>query len=257
MVRCANVAATIMEHLVDHNAHGYTQGQGRTGSGGTEPLEIDGITYVVALGDRDCSAAVIDAWRNAIWWTDYRGALDDATYTGNERSVFVKSGLFEWHPMGDGYIARRGDVYLNEGKHTAMCISAVPDMLAEFNINEKGTITGGQAGDQTGREGLRRAYYDFPWDGILAYNGKADTEDDTEEDDMFDDEARGMLRTIYAMLTNTADPTGRGKEMDPLGRLAWMAQKQEQELEGIDEIKADVSDIKAALADDEAVGGTD
>ena len=151
--------------------------------------------------------------------------------------------------MGDGYIAQRGDVYLNEGKHTAMCISAVPDMLAEFNINEKGTITGGQVGDQTGREGLRRAYYDFPWDGILAYNGKADTED-TEEDDMFTDEDRGMLRTIFAAITNSDDPTGRGKEMEPLARIPWMAEKQEAMQEDIDE-------IKAAIVDDEAVGGTD
>lgn len=235
MVRCANVAATIMEHLVDHNAHGYTQGAGRTGSGGTEPLEIDGITYVIALGDRDCSAAVIDAWKNAIWWTDYRGALDGATYTGNMRSVFVKSGLFEWHPMGDGYIAQRGDVYLKESRHTAMCISAVPDMLAEFLINENGTITGGRVGDQTGREGLRRAYYDFPWDGILVYNGKADT-DDTEEDDMFTDDDRAMLRTVYSLLTDDSDPTGRDKPGDVVFKVKWMAAKQEAMQESIDEI---------------------
>ena len=78
-----------------------------------------------------------------------------------------------------------------------------------------------------------------------------------EEDDMFDDEARGMLRTIYAILTDRSDPTGRGKEMEPLARIPWFAAKQEQEMADVAEIKADVSEIKAAIVDDDAVGGTD
>ena len=61
------------------------------------------------------------------------------------RSVFTSSGLFDWHPRGDGYIAQRGDIYLNEGQHTAMCQSAIPDMLTEALISEFGTITGGYA----------------------------------------------------------------------------------------------------------------
>lgn len=180
---CADVAAALMEHLVSDPAHGYTQGSGRWGSGGYEVVEVEGTGYSVALGDRDCSSAVIDCWKTALLGTAYQGALDGATYTGNMRSVFVGSGLFEWRPMGDGYVAQRGDVYLNELSHTAMCVSAVPDMLAEFSINELGTITGGQVGDQTGRESRVAGYYSFPWDGILAYNGGADGDviDEKEE----------------------------------------------------------------------------
>ena len=178
---CANIAASLMEHLVDDPSHGYTQGSGRWGSGGYEVIEVEGTGFSIALGDRDCSSAVIDCWRTALLGTEYQGALDGATYTGNMESVFVNSGLFTWHPMGDGYIAQRGDVYLNEVSHTAMCISSEPDMLAEFSINELGTITGGQVGDQTGRESRVAGYYDFPWDGILAYNGGADKK--REEDD--------------------------------------------------------------------------
>ena len=171
----ANVAATLHEHLCVHDWHGYTQGPGRWGDGeGVCSLSIGGATYAVEQGDRDCSSSVIECWRAALRGTAYEGRLDGATYTGDMRQVFVGSGLFEWHPMGDGYVARRGDVYLNEQRHTAMCQSAVPDMLSEFLINEHGTITGGQVGDQTGRESVVRAYYDLPWDGILAYNGKAD-----------------------------------------------------------------------------------
>lgn len=176
MPNCANIAATLMEHLCTHDWHGYTQGAGRWGDGeGKCYVEVPGeATYAVEQGDRDCSSAVIDCWRQAVYYTDYRGCFDAATYTGNMRSVFVNSGLFVWRPMGDGYIAQRGDIYLNEASHTAMCISAVPDMLAEFSINELGTITGGAVGDQTGGESRIVAYYDFPWDGILQYNHKAD-----------------------------------------------------------------------------------
>ena len=71
-----------------------------------------------------------------------------------------------------------------------------------------------------------------------------------EEDDMFTDEDRGMLRTIFAAITNSDDPTGRGKEMEPLARIPWMAEKQEA-------MQDDIDEIKAAIVDDEAVGGTD
>lgn len=237
---CANVAATIMEHLVDHNAHGYTQGSGRFGSGGYETLTVDGETYTFAGGDRDCSSAVIDCWRTALDPTPYAGVLDAATYTGNMRSVFVGSGLFEWHPMGDGYIAQRGDVYLNEVSHTAMCISAVPDMLAEFSINEMGTITGGQVGDQTGYEASRGAYYDFPWDGILSYNGGADVMALSDEDckrvadqvwryiltsEDGDADAGNYLREIRRNsreLVRTDDPTGRGVAMKLHDHVKWI-----------------------------------
>lgn len=170
----ANVAATFHRRQVDDCRFGYTQGDGRWGSGPVEWWECEGVRAPFSVGDRDCSSSVIDCWREALRGSAYEGALDAATYTGDMRAAFVGSGLFEWHPMGDGYVAQRGDVYLNEANHTAMCQSAVPDMLSEYLSNEHGGIVGGQVGDQTGGESLMRPYYDFPWDGILAYNGKAD-----------------------------------------------------------------------------------
>lgn len=171
MANLANVAATLHEHLCTHDWHGYTQGQ-RWGDGeGVCSLNIGGKTYSVEQGDRDCSSSVIECWRAALKGTPYEGKLDGATYTGNMRSVFVGSGLFEWKPMS--FIAQRGDVYLNEVNHTAMCQTPSPDMLSEFCISENGTIYG-VVGDQTGRESRVAAYYDYPWDGILHYNGKAD-----------------------------------------------------------------------------------
>lgn len=85
------------------------------------------------------------------------------------------TGNFKWRPMS--FIAQMGDVYLNEKCHTAMCLSAEPDVLMEFSINEKGTATGGKQGDQKqvgeydekyGRgESHLRMYYSYPWNGIL------------------------------------------------------------------------------------------
>lgn len=168
----ANAAATVHYHLCVHWYHGYTQGTGRWGDGeGVCVVSVEGRDYVIEQGDRDCSSSVIDAWVVVLKGTSREGALDAATYTGDMRAVFVGSGLFRWHPMGDGYVAQRGDVYLNEANHTAMCQSAVPDELSEFLSNEFGGIVGGQVGDQTGRESVVRAYYDFPWDGILEYVG--------------------------------------------------------------------------------------
>ena len=76
------------------------------------------------------------------------------------------TGNFKWHPMSTGYVAKPGDVYLNEVNHTAMCTSAVPDLLGEFSISETGGIDGAE-GDQTGWESHECAYYNYPWDGIL------------------------------------------------------------------------------------------
>lgn len=169
MANPANVSARLMEHLCDHDWHGYDQIH-RNGDGeGICPVTVDGRTYELQQGDRDCSSAVIECWRMALKGTPHEGKLDAATYTGNMRSVFVRSGLFAVKPLS--YTAQRGDIYLNDGNHTAMCISAVPDMLGEFSLNELGTISGGKVGDQTGRESRVRPYYNYPWNCILAYIG--------------------------------------------------------------------------------------
>lgn len=178
----ADIAAAFHAQMCVDPAFGYSQGDNRWGdSSNVVTWDYGGVSGVFWVGDRDCSSSVIDCWQEALRGSAYEGALAGATWTGNMRSIFVNSGLFEWHPMGDGYIAQRGDVYLNEQAHTAMCQSAVPDELSEFVINEFGGITGGAVGDQTGWESRIVPYYDFPWDGILAYNGAADTEEEPDD----------------------------------------------------------------------------
>ena len=158
--------AQVMEHLVTHDGgsgHGYSQ-YNRMGDGTTETIKLsDGATVTIAGGDRDCSSAVITALR-AVGINTF-----GATYTGNMREQLLKTGLFGWRKMGVKS-AQRGDIYLNERCHTAVCISPYGsmrgDLLAQFSISEKGTITGTK-GDQNSRESNIKAYYSYPWDGTL------------------------------------------------------------------------------------------
>ena len=154
------VAVQLMRHLVEHDWHGYSQ-VSRWGDGeGTCDISIGGKVYKLEQGDRDCSSAVISAYQAA-------GInCGGATYTGNMRKCMTGTGNFKWHPMSSGFTAQAGDVYLNEADHTAMCLSAVPDMLMQFSISETGGIDGAE-GDQTGEESNIRSYYNYPWDGIL------------------------------------------------------------------------------------------
>lgn len=152
-------------HMCEHDGddgHGYTQAA-RWGNGEHETVDLgDGARVVIQKGDRDCSSAVISAL--AAVGVD----VGEATYTGNMRRELLKTGLFTWHDQGDGYSARRGDIYLNEVHHTAVCTCDDPDTLAQFSISENGT-TYGRTGDQTGRESNIRSYYNYPWDGKLAW----------------------------------------------------------------------------------------
>ena len=166
--------AQVMEHLVSHDGgggHGYSQAN-RMGDGTTETICLsDGTTVTIAGGDRDCSSAVVTALR-AVGVNTF-----GASYTGNMREQLLKTGLFDWRKMGVKS-AQRGDIYLNEKCHTAVCVSpygsARGDLLAQFSISEKGTVTGTK-GDQTGRESNIKAYYSYPWDGTLYWLGDGKT----------------------------------------------------------------------------------
>ena len=166
--------AQVMEHLVSHDGgggHGYSQAN-RMGDGTTETICLsDGTTVTIAGGDRDSSSAVVTALR-AVGVNTF-----GASYTGNMREQLLKTGLFGWRKMGVKS-AQRGDIYLNEKCHTAVCVSpygsARGDLLAQFSISEKGTVTGTK-GDQTGRESNIKAYYSYPWDGTLYWLGDGKT----------------------------------------------------------------------------------
>ena len=169
-MRINEIAAEIHKRMCEDDRFGYSWEE-RYGAN-PEAWEIDGKQYSIRVGDYDCSSSTITAWAIALRGTAYEGCLEDATYTGNMRSVFVASGLFEWMPMS--FTACQGDLYLNEANHVAMCQSQEPDMLSEFSWGDNGAY-GNKRGDQSGQEASVHGFYDYPWDGILHYNGKADT----------------------------------------------------------------------------------
>lgn len=120
--------------------------------------------------DYDCSSLVISAFKAA-------GLPLTATFTGNMKYDFLRNGFADASAlnavelnMGAGL--KRGDVLLNERKHTAIYLG--DGTVIEASINERGGITGGQSGDQTGGEIGIRKYRNYPWDIVLRYVGEED-----------------------------------------------------------------------------------
>lgn len=156
----AEKAAAIMEEWAADDSHGYDQ-QYRWGE----------------RGDFDCSAAVITAWERAGVPVKSEGA----TFTGNMRASFLRCGFREVTGLinlANGAGLQRGDVLLNIHHHTALFCGN--GMEVEASINENGGVTGGQPGDQTGREFLIRPYRNYPWDCVLRYTDKG-TEADGQQ----------------------------------------------------------------------------
>jgi hypothetical protein len=99
-----------------------------------------------------------------------------ASYTGNMRGVFLRCGFSDVTDsveLATGSGLKRGDVLLNYQHHTAMYCGNGKEV--EASINELGTVTGGETGDQTEREFLIRNYRNYPWDCVLRY-GSEETE---------------------------------------------------------------------------------
>lgn len=116
--------------------------------------------------DYDCSALVIESFEEAGIPVKSKGA----TYTGNMKKIFMANGfedVISKVNVLNGTGLQRGDVLLKEGSHTAIYIGN--GQLVHASINEKGTVTGGKVGDQTGKEICTRAYYNKPWNSVLRY----------------------------------------------------------------------------------------
>ena len=160
MSRAAEKACDWMEATAKNNSHGYDQ------------------TYRWGQkGDYDCSAAVITAYELAGVPVKTNGA----TYTGDMKKVFLKCGFKDVTSQvnrTNGSGMKRGDVLLAEGHHAALYCGNGKEV--EASINEKGKTTGGQPGDQTGKEFLIRPYRNYPWTNILRYDGNGSGGGSTE-----------------------------------------------------------------------------
>ncbi len=191
-------ATTWMEETARDDHHGYCQ---------THRWGED--------GDYDCSGAVITAWQKAGVPVKAKGA----TYTGNIRRVFLQCGfknVTSQISLGNGNGLKRGDVLLKEGSHVAMYCGN--GKIVDACINEKGTITGGKPGDQTGREFWVHNYYNYPWSHVLRYQESGVTQggQNTGTDNVvnFTYSVQTEDGKILPEITNLADYAGiRGKRI--------------------------------------------
>jgi hypothetical protein len=116
--------------------------------------------------DYDCSSLVISAWESVGVAVREAGA----SYTGNMRKAFLACGFKDVTNqvnLATGAGMQPGDVLLNDAAHTAMVVQ--PGLIVAARINEQGHATGGQTGDQTGREICQQNYYNYPWNCVLRY----------------------------------------------------------------------------------------
>lgn len=113
--------------------------------------------------DYDCSSLVATALYNAGF------PVNPTSWTGNLEEQLRKCGFDDCsNPW------KAGDIHLSTLNHVNMSINE--SQIAEATINEKGTVSGGKTGDQTGNEIRIANYYEYSngWDVHLRYRGKND-----------------------------------------------------------------------------------
>lgn len=122
--------------------------------------------------DFDCSSLVITIYK-------LLGVNLSSTYTGNMKADFLKNGFSDVTGIVNLKTSKgmlEGDVLLNEKHHAAIFVGN--GKMVAARINEKGTTTGGQTGDQTGTEICVQNYTNYPWDCVLRINETIDIEDE-------------------------------------------------------------------------------
>ena len=127
--------------IVKDNTHGYDQ-ENRLGP------------------DYDCSSFVAKCLREGGF------PIAPDSWTGNLYEQLIYCGFKN---INDTSI-KAGDIFLTPGKHVVIAVSA--KKIAHASINEKGRTTGGQTGDQTGKEICTRSFYtpSYGWKYHLRYD---------------------------------------------------------------------------------------
>jgi NlpC/P60 family len=148
-------------------------------------------------GETDCSALVILTCEQAglLPGNNIRKGIG-ATWTGNMRANFQNRG---WQVLPDLPVSQLqpGDVLLNDGDHTAMYVGN--GQIAQASIDEHGRASGGESGDQTGRETLVLSYYDFPWSCVLRHGTSVPRPGVLIVDGVIGDASAKKLQTILGL----------------------------------------------------------
>lgn len=164
MLTRAEAAAQVCEHIINHNAHGYSQ-PNRAGDGTNETITLSsGEKATIHGGDYDCSELMRQCYAAvgvlpASYWASYM-------WTGNEHEMLTSHG-FKQVTVAEASKMKRGDVLWRSG-HTEMYLGNSKQGGARGS--ETGGING-RTGDQTGFEIASSAYTPSRWTRAYRYVG--------------------------------------------------------------------------------------
>ena len=159
-------AAQVMEHICEHDAHGYSQ-PNRAGDGTIEAVELsDGSTVTIHGADYDCSEAVRMCYR-AVSVLPYGSYM----WTCNEDEVLTDAGFVR---VGLSDIVR-GDVLWRSG-HTALYLGN--GLIGEAHHGDYSGGLSGRQGDQDGTEVRIATYYASAWSRAYHYPEDGGTDED-------------------------------------------------------------------------------
>lgn len=151
-----------MEHLANHDAHGYSQ-ENRYGTGWFEKVDVGDGKEVTLHDEYDCSMSVIDSYK-------VQGiATGGASFTGDMYRL-LDSGYFISVPVEN---MQRGDI-LNTTKNRHAVMYLGNGKIAEALHGDSADGLGGQVGDQDGTEIWIRDYYDDNWTACYRCTAKED-----------------------------------------------------------------------------------
>lgn len=204
------VAVSYAEGIAADDSHGYDQ-PGRMGQ------------------DFDCSSLVGRSLVHAGF--NYPSSFSPST---REMKAHLERIGFTWHNGLGG--VKRGDILWKPG-HTAFAISS--NRIVEACINERGGISGGRKGDQTGNEIRTTNINNYNWSGY--WRAPAEV-----EEDMTPEQAK-KLDAIYNEVTRKDDPSGRGISMTTHEHLKWMAGKQAEIADAIAKLGEQLAELTASL----------
>ena len=214
------VAVSYAEGIAADDSHGYDQ-PGRMGQ------------------DFDCSSLVGRSLVHAGF--NYPSSFSPST---REMKAHLERIGFTWHNGLGG--VRRGDILWKSG-HTAFAISS--SRIVEACINERGGISGGRKGDQTGNEIRTTNINNYNWSGYWRAPEEV-------EEDMTPEQAQ-KLDAIYAEVTRKDDPSGRGISMTTHEHLKWMAGKQAEIADAITKLGEQLAELTAPLEAEQKADSAD
>ena len=207
----------------------------------------------------DCSSLIY----RAIYAIDPETKLNrhDPRYTGTLYRDLTAIG-FRAVPLAQ---RQRGDVLLNTRHHVLTYLGN--GKVGGARIDERGKASGGQGGDQTGREVCIHAYYNYPWDWCLR---PPQVELNVEDDIVTDADIQKIADKVWAYPTNgwngsvqardrlsgidyqcgrTDDCTGRGYEMPTHDHVKWIAASVSETNEQITALADSVNKLAKVVAE--------